>query len=167
MNARKTFVLFSMFSLVLVGSAAAAVNNVTADGHFVRMGTLRATAQRNYAGRSYAYRAPSVRSAPAIAAAQPQAVAQAPTEARRFSYEPSTAAASTVPCPEATASAPVVDGARRFSYEPTPEATAAPTTAPATQAYSPRANYSGRSGSRASIESWDLQKTDPRKYAAR
>jgi hypothetical protein len=162
MNARKTIAVFVMMALTSAASASAAVNNVNSRGQFVRMGSNQVAARRTFSRPAHSgcvYRAPAVIATPA------PMVAAAPVEGRRFSYAP--APIVSAPCPTATATAPATDGARRFSYAPAPESTVAPAPATAPRVYSTRPSYSGRSGSRSTIERFPLLKTDPRKYNTR
>ncbi len=111
------------------------------------------------------YRSPApviVRTEPA-----PRAVAQAPTEQRSFSYEPSQQAETAKPCPDSVTIESGPDTAQRptrtyrsFSYEPAIEAGGEP----AVRTYSaPRMRSSRPMRSRAT-ERYLLPKTDPRKY---
>lgn len=113
---------------------------------------------------AYQYRAPAMQSAPVIVQSQapvssaPQ-LAQAPEEARRFSYAPAPENAAVAGSPCAPTTTPPQSG-RRYSYAP-----AEPADAPTVSA--PRA-YSGNSGytrSRSNtVDRWSLPKTDPRKF---
>jgi hypothetical protein len=90
----------------------------------------------------------------------PGAVAQAPTEERRFSYEPSQVQAGT-PCPEGVVTEPAPATAERptrtyrsFSYEPGIE----PSAGPAVRTYSRPMRRDSQK------PAYLLPKTDPRKY---
>lgn len=125
---------------------------------------------RSYASRSrssYRYSTPMVRTAPPAQyreVAPPTAVAQAPVEARRYSYSPApaTAHAASAACGAVTTTAP--EGTRRYSYQPAPTVEPAP-------AMSRQSSYGHGGGTaspnRSSRELWSLPKTDPRKYSSR
>ena len=125
---------------------------------------------RSYASRSrssYGYATPMVRTAPPAQyrqAAPPVAVAQAPVEARRYSYDPAPTAehAASAPCGGVTTAAP--EGARRYSYQPAPTVEPAPAVS-----QQPSYDHGGVSSSRnrSGRELWSLPKTDPRKYSSR
>ncbi len=164
MNAQKTFILFLALAATAISAveARAAVGTNKANGIYTGGGWTSQrvagsqTGYRNRAPATY-YRAPAVQGATA------PALALAPTEGRRFSYDPSSAATTVAPCDHGstTANAPVVNDDRRFSYAPTAESTVAPA---ATRTYAPRQSYSGRSGSSTSVNRWALQKSDSRKF---
>jgi hypothetical protein len=116
--------------------------------------------------RSFARSRPMYRStAPVIVRTEqaPSAVAQAPAEQRRFSYEPSRQAEAVTPCPPATTStrpapATAQRSGRAFSYEPS---MSSDTGQPAVRSYSAPRMRSSRT------PLYLLPKTDPRKYNAR
>ena len=173
MNSRKVISLSAMFALTLIGAmgtATAAVNNMTASGGFRPMNSGSWSGGRSRSAnyhRAYAYRAPAtVR--PQIASSATQ-VAQAPSEGRRFSYAPSTGQAVSSGCGAAVApsTATVTESARRFSYAPTTDG--AVQAAPMAPSYSsPSHGRRGMSSSRsATPELWSLPKTDPRKFGSR
>jgi hypothetical protein len=174
MNAFKS-TLFALAVASLLASAtyaaAPSVGTAKARGDY-RPGAW--SAQRSSGFRSYAYRAPTYRrySPATIQAAPAPAVAQAPSEVRRYSYAPqgatvTTNGATSSPCP---ATAAPVDPNRRFSYAPAPTAAASPAPSgarPYVPTYSGRAGYS-RSPNRSTARNlWALPKTDPRKFNAR
>lgn len=109
--------------------------------------------------RSYRTTSPViVRTEPA-----PSAVAQAPTEERRFSYEPSQEANAATPCPPVSAStqpapATAQRSTRAFSYEPS---AGTDTGQPAVRSYSAPRTRSSRT------PLYLLPKSDPRRYNAR
>jgi hypothetical protein len=91
----------------------------------------------------------------------PSAVAQAPTEERRFSYEPSQHVQAGTPCPEGVVAEPAPATAERptrtyrsFSYEPGIE----PSAGPAVRTYSRPMRRDSQK------PAYLLPKTDPRKY---
>lgn len=91
----------------------------------------------------------------------PSAVAQAPTEERRFSYEPSQRVQAGRPCPEVVVTEPAPATAerptqtyRRFSYEPGIERSAEPSVR----------TYSRPMRRSSPTPAYLLPKTDPRKY---
>ena len=165
MNAQKTFTLFLVLAATAISAvgARAAVGTNKANGIYPGSGwSSQRVARSGYRYRSSAtyYRAPAVQRATA------PALAQAPTEDRRFSYDPSVAATTVAPCDQGsrTANAPVVNDDRRFSYAPTAESTVAPAAQPSTRTYAPRPSYSSATGSGGYVNRWALPKTDARKF---
>ena len=140
MNARKSIALFIVFSLLGMNAMQAGQPLGTAKAR----GDYRSYSQAQQSGSrarpAYRYSAPIVRSTPAIRAEQAPVVAQAPSDARRYSVAPSTdekavtSSKAPTPCPSASS---VTSSGRR---------------------------YSGNSG-RTSKPAWSLQKTDPGKYS--
>lgn len=168
MNAKLMF--HSVLALGLMGAALAeagpVIGTAKARGDYSsNFGQSRGYSSRAQSG--YRYSAPIVRTAPPAQyrpANPPVVVAQAPVEARRFSYQPAPAATATPssssPCGAATTAAP--ETGRRYSYQPAPSAQPA-------QSYQPSYGDSGvnRSQSRGGRDLWALPKTDPRKYSSR
>jgi hypothetical protein len=136
--------------------AAPAVGTAKARGDY---GANFGTAPSSSGWSRTHYVAPT-RSAPAVVAPAPTAVAQAPQEVRRFSYAPQAPAATSAPtpCPPATQA---VSG-RRYSYAPAP----AVESAPVVRSYQP-AYRSSRRSTGGHRDLWALPKTDPRKYSSR
>jgi len=168
MNAK--LMLHSMLALCLLGAAVAEAGPVigtakTRGDYSSSFGQSRSYS--SHARSGYRYSSPMVRTAPPTQyrpANPPVAVAQAPAEARRYSYQPAPAATTvptaSSPCGDAATTAP--ETGRRYSYQPAPSVQAAP-------AYQPANRQSGanRSPSRGSRDLWSLPKTDPRKYGSR
>lgn len=162
MNAGKTIAIAIAMGLMSAPIATAAVNNVTSSGRIVPMGSLRIS-------RNYAHRTAVGRPSPTTGSTQPVVVAQTPTEGRRFSYAPTDSPEAAGPCAAGgAASAPTATNkSRRFSYDPSMQS--GPTASPAVPVYSSR-HHAGRPSTRnsqSSVERWQLQKTDPRKYSTR
>ena len=119
-------------------------------------------------GSSYRYAMPAVRTAPPAQyrqAAPPAEVAQATTEGRRYSYQPTVPAAPSASAPCVAVAPADPDPTRRYSYEPAPTAEPAPAQAHRQPSY----GYGGVSSSRSrgGRDLWALPKTDPRKYSSR
>jgi hypothetical protein len=130
--------------------------------------------------RSYTRSRPMYRSeSPAIVRREsaPPAVAQAPTERRSFSYEPTAPAESRViesshgcggvvvrekPAPETAQR--TTDGERRFSYEPSTEPSSAP---PVIRTESAPRMQSMRRSRSSDRPVYLLPKSDPRRYSGR
>jgi hypothetical protein len=168
MNAKLMFLSLLAFGLTgaALAEAGPVIGTAKARGDYSSsFGQSRGYSSRAQSG--YRYSAPIVRTAPPAQyrpANPPVVVAEAPVEARRFSYQPAPAAtaapSSSSPCDAATTVAP--ETGRRYSYEPAPSAQPAPS-------YQPSSGHSGvnRSQSGGGRELWALPKTDPRKYSSR
>lgn len=166
MYARNTFASLALLGLLVTSAAAApAIGPAKARGDY-RPGAWQVQRSGSY-DRSYsrsAVPAGTVQHAYTAPTAPAPAVAQAPSEVRRFSYAPQTSAAGATPvvanpCPQVAPS----ESGRRYSYAPAPEVHSAP----AVDAYQPHYGTSGRVRSGGSRELWALPKTDPRKYSSR
>ena len=153
MNARKSFALTLMLAMVAATAAQAGptIGTPKARGVFGGYGWTQSGPARSR------YRAPMVYQTPAAAAAS-VATAQAPADARRYSYAPSAPAVGVCPPVNAPTTAVPAEGGRRHSYAPAAEVTPAP------RMYYSQPGYSRSGGS---IDRWKLQKTDPRKYNSR
>ena len=167
MNAQTTFTLFLVLAATAIGAveARAAVGTNKANGIYTGGGWTSQRVARSQTG--YRNRAPATYyRAPTVQVATAPALALAPTEGRRFSYDPSSAATTVAPCHQGstTANAPVVNDDRRFSYAPTAESTVAPAAQPSTRTYAPRPSYSSATGSGGYVNRWALPKTDARKF---
>lgn len=167
MNAKLMF--HSLLAFGLLGAAVAQAGPV--------IGTAKASGDygssfgqsRTYSSRArsgYRYSAPLVRTAPPAQYQQahpPVAVAQAPAEGRRFSYQPAPAATAaptaSAPCGAKATTAP--ETGRRYSYQPEPSVESAPAQQPSYG--QSEVNRSHSSGGR---DLWLLPKTDPRKYSS-
>ena len=164
MNARRILALSSLIVLSMITAAAAAPGTNKARGIYNAGGweSGGGSAQHRYTQRAPAtYRAPIVRSVET-----PQ-VAQAPVEARRFSYAPSAQAVTNAPSAQAVTNpcSPVtVDTGRRYSYAPSTPAVVPQASAPRMYYSQPHYSTGSRSGS---VDRWALPKTDPRKYNGR
>jgi hypothetical protein len=159
MNARRVFTLSLLILLATASAAAAAPGTNKARGVYNRFGW---ESNGGSARHRYAQRAPATYHAPLVRSVESPQVAQAPVEARRFSYAPAPQGGVSVPCPPA----PAVDNGRRYSYAPATEAAAAPqSTAP--RVYYSRPSYGTRVRSGGQADLWALPKTDPRKFNSR
>lgn len=172
MNARNLFA--SLVALLMLGASFAearpAVGTAKARGVYNEFSAPRSGRSTARSQPAYQYRystpaapsAPMVVQGPAAASINPQ-VAQAPAEARRYSYAPAAdGAVTSSPCPMTT----VPEAGRRYSYAPA-ETSVAPAPAYAPRVYSSRPSYSGRSSGGSSNPNFPLLKTDPRKYNTR
>jgi hypothetical protein len=176
MNARNLFA--SLLALLVLGSAYAEarppVGTAKARGVFNEFSAPRSgrSMARSQPSSRHRYSTPAAPSAPMIvqtpapAAIVPQ-VAQAPVEARRYSYAPTTVGVvTTSPCPTTTV---VPQTGRRYSYAPA-EAAAAPTVSvprvySGGSSYSPRRSATTRGTKHRELSA--LPKTDPRKFNSR
>lgn len=163
MNARYFMSMFAVAGIFAAGAAQAAPTVGTAKAR----GDYRSFSQTQQSARSrpmYRRSVPMTQSAPMIVQSRPAmvtpapALAQAPGEARRFSYEPITAV-PTMPCPQSTTT---VESGRRYSYSP--ESTPAVSSS---RVYSSGPGYSRSRTGAAHVDRWALPKTDPRKYNGR
>lgn len=173
MNARNLFA--SLLALLVVGvsfaEARAAVGTAKALGVYNEFSAPRSGRSTARSRPSYRYdyitpaapSAPMIVQAPASLPTTPQ-VAQAPVEARRYSYAPATGGAvTTSPCPTTAA---VPQSGRRYSYAPGEAGVAsAPANAPRT--YRAQPSYSSPRRSASTDSQFPLLKTDPRKYSNR
>lgn len=144
MTTFKTFVFTAVIGSALASLATAGqvIGTEKARGHFGGFGWTQLHEGRHH--MNHGHRAVRYQSQPAVvqsAIAAPAAVAQAPTEGRRFSYAPSTDAAASQPA-----------------------ATVAPSSV---QPMMVQPTYSRATHHRHSADKWALQKTDPRKYSSR
>jgi hypothetical protein len=155
MKARKILALSSLIVLAMVSAAAAAPGTNKARGNYSSGGWESGGGPARH---RYTQRAPATYQAPLVRAVETPQVAQAPVEARRFSYAPS-GQVVTNPCPPVT-----VDTGRRYSYAPSTTVVAPQASAPRTYSSQPHYSTGSRSGS---VDRWALPKTDPRKYNGR
>jgi hypothetical protein len=156
---------FLMLSLAIVAVAASTAQSAPVGTSKAR-GVFNSGGWESGGGRSFsrqAYRAPAVRSYAALTATTAPAtiVAQAPVEARRYSYAPP-AAVRSVPCPPVTAAPSTANAGRRYSYAPAIEPAGR---VPVQRYYVP--SYSRSTGGGRTVDRWALPKTDPRKYNSR
>lgn len=155
---------FLMLSLAFVAAAAETAQSAPVGTSKAR-GVFNSGGWESGGGRGFsrqAYRAPAFRSysAPVTHAAPAPRVAQAPVEARRYSYAPP-AAVRSIPCPPVTVAPSTPNAGRRYSFAPAVEPARA---VPTQRYYAP--SYSRSSGGGRTIDR-ALPKTDPRKYNGR
>lgn len=164
----KTLLLMAA-AIGLSGPSAAMADfrdyNQKAWNQFNRPSSRSVARARSYRPSRTIARSRSYRNAPVIVRTEPapSAVAQAPTERRSFSYEPSQQAKAATPCPPGSAStkpapATAQRSTRSFSYEPS---MGSDTGQPIVRSYSAPRMGSSRT------PLYLLPKTDPRKYSAR
>ena len=165
MNVRYLMSMFAVAGILAAGAAHAAptVGTAKARGDYRSFSQTQQSTARSQP--MYRRSAPMTHSAPMIVqsrsamVAPAPAVAQAPSEARRFSYDPATATLTTTACPPSTTT---VDSGRRFSYAPeSMGAVSSP------GVYSSGPGYSRSRTGAAHVDRWALPKTDPRKYNGR
>ena len=151
---RKLSIIAAIASIFVASAVSAAQRDAGAKmrGEFGTGFDRRPVARSTMAYRTY--------QAPAVAMPAPRAplVAEAPQQARTFSYEPRTEVRAPVQC---QAQAPAVNE-RVFSYEPVQPV------APAYRSYSYEPNYGTgtvQQERRSRIPSYALPKTDARKFS--
>lgn len=168
MNARNLIASILVITIqgVSIAAAGPTIGTAKARGDYRGFNASQSQRSMGYRRPVHQYNAPAVQSSPMIVRSQakvklaPQ-VAQAPVEARRFSYAPTPESANVAgsPCVPST-SAP--QAGRRYSYAPAESAAAPAVTAP--RDYSGNSGYSPSRSRSSTVDRWSLPKTDPRKF---